>query len=89
MEPTHLRLSREDAPKSGRRSGLTKPADVLLCAWCGDHHCCVDLVGVSPVRNGWRNATSALSAVEQGKRDKHETICYCYCYGGMDRRLPR
>ena len=68
-------MSREEAPSSGRGSGLTKPADILLYAWRGDHHCCVDLVGVSPARNGWRDASSVLSVVEQGKRDKHEAVC--------------
>ena len=75
VEPDHLRFSREEAPASGRGSGLTKPADILLYAWRGDHHCCVDLVGVSPARNGWRDATSVLSVVEQGKRDKHADVC--------------
>ena len=61
---------------SGRGSGLTKPADILLYACRGDHHCWVDLVGVSPARNVWRDAPSALSAVEQEKRDKHASICH-------------
>ena len=47
VEPPHLRLVRNDAPLSGRGSGLTKHADILLYAWRGDRHCCVDLVGVS------------------------------------------
>ena len=38
------------------------------------NHCCVDLVGMCPACNGWRDATSAFTAVEQGKRDKHETV---------------
>ena len=75
VEPAHLRFSREEAPASGRGSGLTKPADILLYAWRDDHHCCVDLVGVSPARNGWRDAPSALSAVQQGKQDKHVSVC--------------
>ena len=78
MEPAHLRFSREDAPASGRGSGLTKPADILLYAWRGDHHCCVDLVGVSPAHNGRRDATSALSVVGQGNRDKHASICHSH-----------
>ena len=75
VEPPHLRLARDDAPFSGRGSGLTKPADILLYAWRGDRHCCVDLVGVSPARMGWRDATSALFSVEQGKSDKHARSC--------------
>ena len=75
VEPAHLCFSCEEAPASGRGSGLTKPADILLYAWRGDHHCCVDLVGVSPARNGWRDAVSTLSSVEQGNRDKHVSVC--------------
>ena len=75
VEPSHLRLQRDDSPESGRHSGLTRPADILLYSWRGDSHCCVDLVGVSPARSGWRDAASALSSVEQGKRDKHASTC--------------
>ena len=32
-------------------------------------------MGVSPARNGWRDASSVLSVVEQGKRDKHAVVC--------------
>ena len=60
---------------SGCGSGPTKPMDVLLSVWGGDHHCCVDVVGVSPARNGWRDAPSTLSAVEQGKWDKRASVC--------------
>ena len=42
----------------------------------GGHHCSVDLVGVSPARDGWKDAPPTLSAVEQGKRDKHATVCH-------------
>ena len=43
--------------------------------WRGDHHCCVDQVGISYAHNGWRDASSVLSVVEQGKRDKHADVC--------------
>ena len=75
VEPPHLRLERDASSQSGRGSGLTRPADILLYSWRGDSHCCVDLVGVSPARGGWRDAASALLSVEQGKRDKHAHIC--------------
>ena len=75
VEPAHLHFSREEALASRRGSGLTKPADILLYVWLGDHHCCVDLVGVSSARNGWRDAASALMIVEQGKREKHACVC--------------
>ena len=29
----------------------------------------------SPARSSWRDAASALSSVEQGKRDKHASTC--------------
>ena len=61
VEPPHLRLQRDDSSQSGRGSGLTRPADILLYSWRGDSHCCVDLVGVSPARGGWRDAASALA----------------------------
>ena len=35
----------------------------------------MDLVGVSPARGGWKDAASALTSVEQGKRDKHARTC--------------
>ena len=60
---------------SGRGSGLTRPADILLYCWRDDRHCCVDLVGVSPARGSWRDAASALAIVEQAKRDKHTQTC--------------
>ena len=75
VEPAHLRFSREEAFALGRGPGLTKHADILLYAWRGDHRCSVDLVGVSPARNGWKDSTTALSSVEQGKRDKHASLC--------------
>ena len=75
VEPKHLRLSRDEGPESGRGSRLTRPADILLYGWRGDHHCCVDLVGVSPARGGWRDAASALATVEQAKREKHTQTC--------------
>ena len=58
-------------PCSERGSGLTKPVDILRYAWCGYRHSCVDLVGMSPARVGWRDATSALFSVEQGKSYKY------------------
>ena len=70
-DPPHLRLKRDDALISDRGSGLTEPAYLLLYTWRGDRHCCVDRVGVSPVRMGWRDATFALFLLEQGKSDKH------------------
>ena len=33
------------------------------------------MVGVSSARNGWRDASGALPAIEQGKRDKHASAC--------------
>ena len=75
MEPAHFRFSREEALASGRGSGLTKPTDILLYAWRGDHQCYVDLVGVSPARNGWRDATSVLPIFEEGNWDEHECAC--------------
>ena len=47
----------------------------LLYGWRDDHHCCVDLVGVSPARGGRRDAASAVARVEQAKRDKHAQTC--------------
>ena len=52
VEPPHLRLVRDDTPYSGRGSGLTKHANILLNAWRRDRHSSVDLVGVSPARMG-------------------------------------
>ena len=75
LEPAHLRPSREEALESGRSYELTNPAYILLYAWRGAHHYCVDMVGVSPARNWWRDATFELTVVEQGKRYKHETVC--------------
>ena len=75
VEPPHLRLSRKEGPASGRGSGLTRPADILLYGWRGDRHCCVDLVRVSPARGGRRDVVSALATVEQAKRDKHTQTC--------------
>ena len=75
VEPGHLRFERDVSLESGRGSGLTRPADILLYSWRGDSHCCVDLVGVSPARSGWRDAAAALPSVEQGKRDKHSATC--------------
>ena len=80
VEPQHLRPSRDEGPESGRGSGLTRLADILLYGWRGDRHCCVDLVGVSPARGGWRDAASALASVEQAKRDKHTQTCPCHCF---------
>ena len=48
VEPAHLRFSREEAPVFGRGSELTKPTNILLYAWRGDQHRCVDLVDMSP-----------------------------------------
>ena len=75
VEPQHLRLSRDEGPESGRGSGLTRPANILLYSWRGDQHCSVDFVGVSPARGGWRDAPSAFANVEQAKRDKHAQMC--------------
>ena len=75
VEPQHLRLSRDEGPKSGRGPGLTWPADILLYGWRDDRHCCVDLVGVCQARGGWRDAVSVLSVVEQAKLDKHTDTC--------------
>ena len=75
VEPQGLRLSRDEGPESGRGSGLTRPADILLYGWREDRHCCVDLVGVSPARGGWRDADSAAAVVEQAKRDMHSEEC--------------
>ena len=46
----------DDNPESGRGSGPTKPEDILLYVRHGSHRCYVDLVGVSPARDGWRDA---------------------------------
>ena len=70
-----MRLSREKGPESGRGSGLTRPADILLYGSRDDRQCCVDLVGVSLARGGWRDAVSALAIIEQVKRDKHAQTC--------------
>ena len=67
----HLRLQRDDALISGRASGLTERAYLLLYTSRGDRHFCVDRVGVSPARMGWRDATFAFFLLEQGKSDKH------------------
>ena len=75
VEPPHLRLERDASSQSGRGSRQTRPADILLYSWRGDSHWCVDLVGVSPARGGWRDAASALPSVERGKWDKHTHIC--------------
>ena len=75
VEPKYLRLSREEGPKSGRGSRLTRPADILLYGWRGDRHCCVGLVGVSLARGGKPDAVSALAIVELAKRDKHTQTC--------------
>ena len=80
VEPPYLRLERDDAPESGRGSGPTKPADILLYEWQGSRHRCVDLVGVSPAQGGWRGAASAVSSVEQGKVDKHAATCMSHGY---------
>ena len=71
VEPQHQRLSRDEGPESGRGSGLTRPANILLYGWRGDRHYCVDLVGVSPARGCWRDVAFTLASVEQAKRDKH------------------
>ena len=65
VQPQYQRLSRDEGPESGRGSGLTRPANILLYGWRGDRHCNVDLVGVSPARRGWRDAASALTIVKQ------------------------
>ena len=65
---TVYRLSRDEGPEFGHGSGLTRPADILLYGWRGDHHYCVDLIGVSPARGDWWDAASALTSVEQSKR---------------------
>ena len=75
VEPQHLRLSRDEGPESRRSSGLTRPVDILLYGWRGDHHYFVDLVCVSPAQGGWRDAASTLATVEQAKRDKHMQTC--------------
>ena len=78
VEPPHLRFESDVSLESGRGSGLTRPADILLYSWRGDSHCCVDLVEVSPTRGGWRDAAAALPLVEEGKRDKHSTTCWSH-----------
>ena len=75
VEPPHLRMERDDAPVSGRGSGLTRPANILLFSWRGDRHCCVNLVGVSPARSSWRQAAQALRLVEEAKGAKHAETC--------------
>ena len=73
--PPHHRLQRDDSLQSGHGFRLTGPADILLYSWCGDFHCCADLVGLSPACGGWRDAAFALVSVEQGKREKHAHTC--------------
>ena len=46
VEPPHLRLTRNDAPESGRGSGQVKLADILFYSLHGDSQFCVDLVSV-------------------------------------------
>ena len=77
------RLSRDEGPGSDRGYGLTRPADILLYGWRGDRHCCIDLVEVSLVRGGWRDALSALAVVEQAKREKHFEVCASYRFDIM------
>ena len=54
---------------------MTRPAHILLCGWRGDHHCYVDLIGVSPAwpLEGWRDAASALAIVQRAKH--HKNVC--------------
>ena len=56
-------------------SWLNKPADILLYAWRGDRHYCVDLVSMSPSRMGWQDATFRLFSEEHGKSEKHARSC--------------
>ena len=74
-EHPHLRFVRDEVLESGRGLGLKRPANILLYSSRGDSHFFVDLVGESLARSSWRDAPSALSSVEQGKWDKHSTIC--------------
>ena len=75
VESQSVRLSRNDGPESNGGSRLTRPAAILLYGWRGDQHCCVDLVGVSTARGGWRDAASAIAILEQAKWDKHKQMC--------------
>ena len=75
VEPQYLRLSLDEGPEFGRGSGLTRHANILLCGWRGDQHCCVDLVGDSPARGGCRDAPSAFATVVHAKRDEHAQTC--------------
>ena len=61
-----MQLEREDALVSGRGSGRTRPANILLVSWRGDRHCCVVLVVVSPAGSNWRQAAEALSLSSGG-----------------------
>ena len=74
VEPSHLHLEREDSIEPGC-SGLTRPAYVILYSRRDDSHC------VSCAPSGWRDVASAVSSVEQGKRDKHASTCR---YHGFD-----
>ena len=57
-------MIRDDSLQSDRGSGLTRLADLLLY---------VDLVGVSRACGGW--TASALTFIDQGKREKHARPC--------------
>ena len=54
VKPQHLRLSRDEGPESGKGSGLTRPADILLYGSRDDRQTFVGLVGVYLARGGWR-----------------------------------
>ena len=60
VEPPHLRLEGDDSSASCCGSNLSRPANILINSWGGDSQCCMDLVGMSPARGGWRYADSAL-----------------------------
>lgn len=52
-----------------------RPADLLLHAWDGDRHCCVDVVCVSPARQQWKQAGRALRSAEAAKIMRHGGCC--------------
>ena len=84
VEAQRLRLSCNEGSESGRGSGLTRPADILLY-----HHCCVDLVSVSLAWGGWMDSASAVDIVEQAKRDKHTQTCACHRFDFLPFNFQR
>ena len=80
VEPPHLHFVRDDAPALRGGSRFTRLAYILLYSWRGDSLSCVDLIGVSTARSGWRDATSPLPSLEEGKREKHTATCKSHAF---------